>query len=275
MATNNLDLLRVARELAERYALELRAEIQRLDSNYQARIADANGREGLELLKQYCLERFDSWAKALLVTSISSDTASINPLYAQYLDKTEEKTFEFLSTVVQNFPPDLRGDVISSVNLKLSSRKLHWLAHATTEHLKSHPAPVLDLRGIAELQARGNPGAAAAPANPEQPPQQGAPGQLAGDMPPDESGGESSANRSEKTDPTDEQVAAVERKVQQQADLSIREAAAYLRCTVQHVRRLARQGTLIASNTVPKRITSQSLKSYKWRPGNRTDSIQS
>jgi len=118
--------------------------------------------------------------------------------------------------------------------------------------------------------------AAAAPANPEQPPQQGSPGQLAGGIPRDEAGGESSTNlRREKTDPTDEQVAVVERKVQQQADVTIKDAAAYLRCTVQHVRRLAHQGTLIASKTVPKRITSESLKAYKWQAGNRTDSIQS
>ncbi len=144
-----------ARELMEHYALTLHAELQQLDSNYQSRIADATWPENIDLLKQYCLERFDDRAQALLFTSISSDTGSINPLYEQYLDMAEEKTLEFISVVLQKFP-SLKEDVTSWVTLKLSSRKLHWLAHATREHLKSHPVPVVDLRGMAERQALGN-----------------------------------------------------------------------------------------------------------------------
>jgi hypothetical protein len=54
----------------------------------------------------------------------SSDAASINPAYAQHLETAEEKTFEFLSTALQNYPLSVKEDVISWVSLKLSSRKL-------------------------------------------------------------------------------------------------------------------------------------------------------
>jgi len=157
MTTNNHnDLPQAVREFAGHYALERRAELQQLDSNYQARIADAKWPETIELIKQYCLDRFDHHGEAFLFTSGSSDATSINPAYAQHLETAEEKTVEFLSTALQNYPPDVRQDVTSWVNLKLSSRKLHWLARATKEHLKSHPAPVIDLRSVEELQARVN-----------------------------------------------------------------------------------------------------------------------
>ncbi len=150
------DVPQQVRQLVERSALEIRAELQQLDSDYQSRFADAKRPEGLELLKQYCLERFDSCAQALLFTSVSSDAASINPLYEQCLGMAEEKTINFWTTVLQDFPPHAREDVMSWVNLKLSSRKLHWLADAARRHLKSHPAPVIDMQSIAGLHARGN-----------------------------------------------------------------------------------------------------------------------
>jgi len=156
MKTNEQDLPQEAREFAQHYANERHAELLELDSNYQARIADAKWPEILEVYKQYCLERFEHHALALLPTSASTDAASINPLYSEYLDKIDENIREFLSTALKHLRPEMSGNVISWVNLKLSSRKLYWLAHAMRLHLKSHPAPVIDLQRIAELQARGN-----------------------------------------------------------------------------------------------------------------------
>jgi hypothetical protein len=265
MTTNKQDLPQVVREVA-RNALERHAELQELDSDCAARFADAKWPEDLEIIKQHCIERYDHQGKTFLFTSVSSDATAINPAYAQYLEAAEEKTLEFLTIALQNCPPNVKADVISWINLKLSSRKLYWLAHATREHLESYPAPGIDVLSVAELQVRGNPSAAAVSANPEQPPPQTTPGQLAADMPSEEPGGQSRADlRRKKTDPTDEQVAAAERMVNGKPDVSIKDTTAYLRCSVQHVRRLVRQGKLIASNTVPKRITSESLKAYKWR----------
>jgi hypothetical protein len=163
---NDQDLPQGARELMERYALEMHAELQQLDSDFQARFADAKWPENLELLKEHCLQRFNRQGEAMLPASVSSDATSINPLYALLLDKAIEKTLEFLSKVLQNSRPDMKADVISWVDLKLSSRKLYWLACATREHLNSHPAPVVDLRSVAEPKAHGNPKAAAGPEDP-------------------------------------------------------------------------------------------------------------
>lgn len=62
----------------------------------------------------------------------------------------------------------------------------------------------------------------------------------------------------------EERAAAAAVKVKSQADVDTRSAADYLRCSVQHVRRLVRQGELVASKTRPMRITSASLESHMW-----------
>ena len=68
-----------------------------------------------------------------------------------------------------------------------------------------------------------------------------------------------------KPGPTPEQVRAAEVLVDQETDVDVQHAAWYLRCSKKHVLRLISQNALIASNTRPKRITSDSLKTYKWR----------
>jgi hypothetical protein len=166
ITNNDQELPLEARELLTRYALEEHATLQQLDSDFQARFADAKSPESLELLKGHCLERFNHHGQAMLLTSVSSDATSINPLYALLLDKAIEKTLEFLSTALQNLPPDVKADVISWVDLKLSSRKLYWLAYATRQHLNSYPALVVDLCRAAEPNTHGIPGAVASTEDP-------------------------------------------------------------------------------------------------------------
>jgi len=104
MTNNAQNLPHVVRAVAGHYVLDLHAELQELDSDYQARIADAKWPENLEILKQYYLERFDHPGEVLLSTCVSSDATSINPAYAQHLETAERKTLEFLSTALQNCP---------------------------------------------------------------------------------------------------------------------------------------------------------------------------
>src|SRR3984885_13134975 len=126
MKTNEQDLPQEAREFAQHYANQRHADLLELDSNYHARMADAEWPETIELTKQYCVDRFDHHGDALLPYSSSSDAASINPLYAQHLETAKEKSLEFLSTELQDYPPSVKEDIISWANLKLSSRKLYW-----------------------------------------------------------------------------------------------------------------------------------------------------
>jgi hypothetical protein len=66
------------------------------------------------------------------------------------------------------------------------------------------------------------------------------------------------------TKPTDDQVAAAESAVRAHAEVDIRRAAVYLGCSMQHIRKLARLQRLTGSKTRPMRITSASLREYKW-----------
>jgi hypothetical protein len=68
-----------------------------------------------------------------------------------------------------------------------------------------------------------------------------------------------------KSGPRIEQINAAERAVQDQSDVTILHAAWYLCCSEAHIRRLGRQKKLTISNTRPRRVTSESLKNYKWR----------
>jgi hypothetical protein len=67
-------------------------------------------------------------------------------------------------------------------------------------------------------------------------------------------------------DPTaeDEDWVVADRAVERHLEVSVRIAARWLRCTDRHIRRLARNRALTASNTRPKRITTKSLREYKW-----------
>jgi hypothetical protein len=67
------------------------------------------------------------------------------------------------------------------------------------------------------------------------------------------------------TQPTPEQVAAAEKLVEERPDVPTQVAANWLPCSVQHMRRLARNGKVAASNTSPMRITTDSLRDYNWR----------
>ena len=64
--------------------------------------------------------------------------------------------------------------------------------------------------------------------------------------------------------PTDDQVAAAENAVRVNAKLDIRRAALYLGCSIQHIRKMVRLHRLTGSKTRPMRITSASLREYKW-----------
>ena len=89
--------------------------------------------------------------------------------------------------------------------------------------------------------------------------------QLTLDTPPEGPVGESHATPPRKnTNPTDDQVIAAEAMVTSKPDIDTRHAAWYLRCSQQHVLRLVRAGKLKATKTSPKRITTSSLRGYKW-----------
>jgi len=67
------------------------------------------------------------------------------------------------------------------------------------------------------------------------------------------------------TQPTPEQTAMAEKSVAEQSEVTTQIAAWWLPCSLQHMRRLARRGTVTSSKTRPKRITTKSLRAYKWR----------
>ena len=66
------------------------------------------------------------------------------------------------------------------------------------------------------------------------------------------------------TEPTAEQRAIAEKLVSEQSEVSIKIAACWLPCSIQHMRRLAKNGDVIASRTKPMRIQTESLRTYKW-----------
>ena len=68
-------------------------------------------------------------------------------------------------------------------------------------------------------------------------------------------------------EPTPEQMTTANKAVAENAEVAVRVAAQWLRCTISHVHRLAREGHLTASKTRPRRITTDSLRAYKWPQG--------
>jgi hypothetical protein len=72
------------------------------------------------------------------------------------------------------------------------------------------------------------------------------------------------AEARDSTAPTAEQAAAAEALVGKENDVDVQHAAWYLRCSRGHILRLIRKKHLIATKTRPKRVTSESLKKYKW-----------
>ena len=64
--------------------------------------------------------------------------------------------------------------------------------------------------------------------------------------------------------PTPQQQAIADKQVAEMSEVTTRTAAWWLRCSAQHIRRLARNGYLKASGTRPMVITTDSLRSYKW-----------
>jgi hypothetical protein len=65
--------------------------------------------------------------------------------------------------------------------------------------------------------------------------------------------------------PTREQKETARKLVDVESEVITQIAAWWLPCTPAHIRRLVRDGDLVASNTRPKRITTASLREYKWR----------
>ncbi len=66
------------------------------------------------------------------------------------------------------------------------------------------------------------------------------------------------------TQPTPEQTAMAEKSVTERSEVTTQIAAWWLPCSIQHMRRLARSGAVTSSKTRPMRITTGSLRAYKW-----------
>lgn len=126
---------RVLRKV-ERYAAEMKAELERFDSRFLAEFADTSDwRVGFDWLESYHLGRFDLIAEWLLFLSVAPDSGFINPLYENYLSRViEEKSLPHLLTALNPVRDNIRDDVVSRIKLKLEARKLHWLADANRRH---------------------------------------------------------------------------------------------------------------------------------------------
>jgi hypothetical protein len=129
------------REAIERYSLEAHADVQQLDSAFQARFADADWQTGLALIENYSVERFDLMAERLL-------PLTIHTISDQYLDLLEGMVFKFLLVALKPLRLDLREDVYSRIRLKLGSRKLWWSAKAKRRYLAPPQVRVQTLTGI-------------------------------------------------------------------------------------------------------------------------------
>jgi len=66
------------------------------------------------------------------------------------------------------------------------------------------------------------------------------------------------------TQPTPEQTRVAEKSVAEQSAVTTQIAAWWLPCSLQHMRRLARESHVSASKTRPMHITTNSLRTYKW-----------
>ena len=120
----------------ERYAAEMKAELERFDSRFLAEFADTSDwRVGFDLLESYHSGRFDLIAEWLLFLSVAPDSGFINPLYENYLSLViEEKSLPHLLTAQRPVRDDIRDDIVSRIKLKLEAKKLHWLADANRRH---------------------------------------------------------------------------------------------------------------------------------------------
>jgi hypothetical protein len=133
----------VLRDLGQ-HVLRAAAEVQRLDSEFHARVAEAQWStidEWANGLEEYLLKRFDLCADQLLWVSDSPDPMAINALFGGYLDKFEDRAVAYASEVLQCLRSDLREDAISKIALKLSARKLLWLAEAKQRKAERPPEP--------------------------------------------------------------------------------------------------------------------------------------
>ena len=92
-------------------------------------------------LEEYVLQRFDLCADQVLWVSDSPDPIAINPLFGGYLDKFEDRAVAHASEVLKCLRSDLREDAISKIALKLSARKLVWLAEAKQRKADRPPEP--------------------------------------------------------------------------------------------------------------------------------------
>ena len=126
------------------HVLRAAAEVQRLDSEFHARVAEAPWStidEWANGLEEYMLKRFDLCADQLLWVSDSPDPIAVNALFGGYLDKFEDRAVAYASEVLQCLRSDLREDAISKIALKLSARKLLWLAEAKQRKAERPPEP--------------------------------------------------------------------------------------------------------------------------------------
>ncbi len=135
------------------YILQAQSEVHRLDSEFHERFADTQWPDNLKLIDEYCLKRFDLCASQLSFSSVSDDPTSINPLYEQYLDLVKGKCLKFLGEVLHPLRSDLREEVLSQMGLKLSARKLWWLADAEQRASERPPTPA----ALADAQEAADP----------------------------------------------------------------------------------------------------------------------
>jgi hypothetical protein len=136
-----------ARAVLGRFALTVRSDLQQLDGAFQEQIADAGWPANIELIKKYCVERFEICAESLLFTTVSTEPTMLNPQYEQFLEASINKTRDFLSKVLCNLPAGTQSDLSSWINIKLGGRKKWWLGYAGKRHLEHHPVRPLDAYG--------------------------------------------------------------------------------------------------------------------------------
>ena len=90
--------------------------------------------------EEYMLKRFDLCADQLLWVSDSPDPMAINALFGGYLDKFEDRALAHACEVLHVYAL-MYGDAISRIALKLSARKLLWLAEAKQRKAERPPEP--------------------------------------------------------------------------------------------------------------------------------------
>jgi hypothetical protein len=117
---------------AKRYALQAGADLQRFDSEQFERLAHIDDWQVWnDLLEEYCVRRFDLFAEWMLFASVSPDPLALNPLYEKYLLHTINQGMRpWLSEVLEGLRADIREEVTSRINLRVTARKLYWLAQA-------------------------------------------------------------------------------------------------------------------------------------------------